>query len=66
MAEDILHHRRQEQSSDNLDYDQSIFDKALCELKKEVETLSGKTLKDFGFILKNRKFLNYHHHNAQR
>ena len=38
-------------SSNNLDFDQNIFDQALFELNKEVESLSGKSIKDFVFIL---------------
>ena len=44
MAEDILHSRRVELSSNNLDFDQNIFDEALFELNKEVEPLSGKSI----------------------
>ncbi|XP_045456269.1 uncharacterized protein LOC123666107 [Melitaea cinxia] len=51
MSEDILQRRRQELSSDDLEYDQNIFDEALNELNKEVESLSGKSIKDFGFNL---------------
>ena len=51
MAEDILHSRLLELSSNNLDFDQNIFDQALFELNKEVESLSGKSLKDFVFTL---------------
>ena len=51
MAENILHNRRLELSSHNLDLDENIFDEALFELNKEVESLSGKSIKDFGFIL---------------
>ena len=39
MAEDILHSRLLELSSNNLDLDQNIFDEALFELNKEVESL---------------------------
>ena len=45
MAEDILHCRLLELSSNNLDLDQNIFDQALFELNKEVESLSGKSIK---------------------
>ena len=41
MAEDIWHSRRPELSSNNLDFDKNIFDEALFELNKEVESLSG-------------------------
>ena len=51
MDEDILHSRLLELSSKNLDFDQSIFDQALFELSKEVESLSGKSIKDFVFTL---------------
>ena len=51
MAEDILHSRCLKLSSNNLDFDQNIFDEALFELNKEVESLSGKSIKDFGFTL---------------
>ena len=51
MTEDILHSRRVELSSNNLDFDQNIFDQALFELNKEVESLSGKSIKDFGYTL---------------
>ena len=49
MATDILHRRRPELSSNNLDCDKNIFHEALFELNKEVESLSGKSIKDFGF-----------------
>ena len=51
MAEDILQIRLLELSSNSLDFDQNIFDQALFELNKEVESLSGKSIKDFGFTL---------------
>ena len=51
MAEDTLHSRRVELSSNNLDYDQKYLDEALFELNKEVESLSGKSIKDFVFTL---------------
>ena len=51
MAEDILHSRFLELSSNNLDFVQNIFDQALFELNKEVESLSGKSIKDFGITL---------------
>ena len=51
MAEDILHSRRPELSSNNLDFNKNIFDEALCELNKEVESLSGISIKDFRFTL---------------
>jgi len=38
-------------SSNNLYFDQNIFDEALFELNKEVESLSDKSIKDFGFTL---------------
>ena len=50
MAEDILHSRRVELSN-NLDFDQNIFDEALFVLNKEVESLSDKSIEDFGFTL---------------
>ena len=53
MAEDILHSRLLELSSNNLDFGQNIFDQALFELNKEVESLSGKSIKDFVFTLLN-------------
>ena len=49
MAEDILHSRRLELSSNNLDFDQNVFDEGLFELNKEVESLSAKSIKDFVF-----------------
>jgi len=51
MAEDILHSRFLELSSNNLDFVQNIFDQALFELNKEVESLSGKSIKAFVFTL---------------
>ena len=51
MAEDILHSRFLELSSNNLDFDQNIFEQALFELNKEVESLSGKSIKDLVFTL---------------
>ena len=51
MAEDILHSRLLELLSNNLDFDQNIFDQTLFKLKKEVESLSGKSIKDFVFTL---------------
>ena len=51
MAEDILHSRRVELSSNNLDFDQNIIDQALFELNKEVESLSGNSIKYFVFTL---------------
>ena len=46
MAEDRLHSRRLELSSNDLGFDQNIFDEALFKLNKEVESLSGKSIKD--------------------
>jgi hypothetical protein len=51
MAEDILYSRRLEFSSNTLYFDQNIFDEALFELNKEVEPVSSKSIKDFGFTL---------------
>lgn len=51
MADDILHRKRQELSSNDISFDQSIFDEALFELNKEVEVLSGKSIVHFGFSL---------------
>ena len=51
MAEDILHSRCLKLSSNNLDFNQNIFDEDLFELNKDVESLSGKSIKDFGFTL---------------
>ncbi|KAL4143906.1 hypothetical protein QTP88_006160 [Uroleucon formosanum] len=51
MADDILHRKRQELSSNDISFDQSIFDEALFELNKEVEVLSGKSIVHFGFPL---------------
>ena len=51
MAEDILHSRLLDLSSNNFDFDQNIFDQVLFGLNKEVESLSGKLIKDFVFIL---------------
>ncbi|CAD7001450.1 unnamed protein product [Ceratitis capitata] len=47
MASDILIRRRRELNSDDVQYDQNIFDEALLELNKVVQ-LSGKSIKDFG------------------
>ena len=58
MAEDILHIRRVELSSKNLDFDQNIFDQALFELNKEMESLSGKSIKDFVFTIPFHFILN--------
>ena len=58
LAEDILHSRRLELSSHNLDFDPNIFYEALFELNKEVESLSGKSIKDFGFTLSLKFNLN--------
>jgi hypothetical protein len=44
MADDKLHRKRQELSSNDISFDQSIFDEALFELNKEVEVLSGKSI----------------------
>jgi hypothetical protein len=41
MIDDILHRKRLELSSNDISFDQSIFDKALFELNKEVKVLSG-------------------------
>ena len=41
MASDILIRRRRELNSDDVQYDQNIFDEALFELKKVVQFLSG-------------------------
>ena len=51
MAEDILHSRFLELSSNNLGFDQNTFDQVLFELNKEVESLSGKSIKDLVFTL---------------
>jgi hypothetical protein len=51
MAVDILASIRVELPSSNLDFDQNIFDEALFELNKEVESLSGKSIKDLVFTL---------------
>ena len=51
MAEDLLLSWLPELSSNNLDVDQNIFDQALFELNKQVESLSGKSIKDFVFTL---------------
>lgn len=48
MASDILIRRRRELVSDDVQYDQNIFDEALLELNKVVQLLSGKSIKDFG------------------
>ncbi|XP_044741959.1 uncharacterized protein LOC123302929 [Chrysoperla carnea] len=48
MASDILIRRRRELNSDDVQYDQNIFDEALFELNKVVQLLSGKSIKDFG------------------
>ncbi|XP_050064916.1 uncharacterized protein LOC126553849 [Aphis gossypii] len=49
MADDILHRKRQELSSNDISFDQIIFDEALFELNKEVEVLSGKSIEHFVF-----------------
>ena len=51
MAEDILRSIRVELSSNNLDFNQNIFNEALFELNKEVESLSGISINDFVFTL---------------
>jgi len=51
MAEYKLHRKRQELSSNNIHFNQIIFDEALFELNKKVEVLSGKSIVDFGFPL---------------
>ncbi|XP_027851457.2 ATP-dependent DNA helicase pif1-like [Aphis gossypii] len=51
MADDILHRKRQELSSNDISFDQIIFDEALFESNKEVEVLSGKSKVHFGFPL---------------
>ncbi|CAG4968996.1 unnamed protein product [Parnassius apollo] len=48
MASDILNRRRRELNSDDIQYDQNIFDEALFELNKVLQLLSGKSIKDFG------------------
>ncbi|CAG4932716.1 unnamed protein product [Colias eurytheme] len=48
MASDILIQRWRELNSDDVQYDQNIFDEALLELNKVVQLLSGKSIKDFG------------------
>ncbi|GBP39032.1 ATP-dependent DNA helicase pif1 [Eumeta japonica] len=48
MASDILNRRRRELNSDDIQYDQHIFDEALFELNKVLQLLSGKSIKDFG------------------
>lgn len=57
MAEDILYRRRQECSSDEINYDADIFNEALLELNKVVESICGKTVKDFGLPLSNNTSL---------
>ncbi|CAH2107330.1 unnamed protein product [Euphydryas editha] len=47
MANDILIQRRRELVSDDVQYDQNIFDEALFELNNAVQLLSGKSMKDF-------------------
>ena len=51
MAEDIMHSKCLELSSNDLDFDQNIFDEALLKFNKEVESLSGKSINYFGFNL---------------
>ena len=48
MASDILIRRRRVLNSDDVQYDQNIFDEALFELNNVVQLLSGKSIKDFG------------------
>ncbi|GBP07788.1 hypothetical protein EVAR_73194_1 [Eumeta japonica] len=48
MASDILIRQRRELVSDDLQYDQNIFDEALFELNKVVQLLSSKSINDFG------------------
>ncbi|GBP05743.1 ATP-dependent DNA helicase PIF1 [Eumeta japonica] len=47
MASDILNRRRRELNSDDIQYDQHIFDEALFELNKVLQLLSGGTGKTF-------------------
>ncbi|XP_059221065.1 uncharacterized protein LOC131995857 [Stomoxys calcitrans] len=48
MASDILIRQRRELVSDDLQYDQNIFDEALFELNKVVQLLTSKSINDFG------------------
>ena len=58
VAEDVLHSGHLELSSNNLYFDHNIFDEAVFELNSEMESLSGKSIKDFGFTLQLNLNLN--------
>lgn len=51
MADDILHRTRQGLSSNDIGFDQSIFNNVLFELNKGVEVLLGKSTVHFVFPL---------------
>lgn len=61
LADDILHWKRQELSSNDIIFDQSIFDEALFELNKEVEVLLGKSIVHFGFAIHSYTYKIYIH-----
>ncbi|XP_050065022.1 uncharacterized protein LOC126553951 [Aphis gossypii] len=58
MAEDVLFRKQQECLSDDINYDENIFNEALLELNKVVQSVSGKNITDFGLILSNNIDLN--------
>lgn len=58
MAEDVLFRKQQECPSDDINYDENIFNEALLELNKVVQSVSGKNISDFGLILSNNIDLN--------
>ncbi|KAL4153586.1 hypothetical protein QTP88_001419 [Uroleucon formosanum] len=53
MAEDVLFRKQQERPSDDINYDENIFNEALLELNKVVQSVSVKYITDFGLILSN-------------
>ncbi|XP_060846341.1 uncharacterized protein LOC132926006 [Rhopalosiphum padi] len=58
MAEDVLFRKQKECPSDDINYDENIFNEALLELNKVVQLVSGKNITDFGLILSNNIDLN--------
>ncbi|KAE9540849.1 hypothetical protein AGLY_004094 [Aphis glycines] len=58
MAEDVLFRKQKECPSDDINYDENIFNEALLELNKVVQSVSGKNITDFGLILSNNIDLN--------
>lgn len=51
MSEDILRRLQRETGSEDLTYNENIFDEALIEVNKYVESLAAKSIKDFGLPL---------------